>query len=392
MLAALVAAAPAAAKVPVPNVPDYPAVWRYVITTLAAYAKKRDPSFLVLVRGGPGLMVKSRWEARRDRARDPDGLHRARHRPVGAIYRSYVRSLDGLTVNGLYCGIDRITRPLTQAVAAMKARDAKLAKDHDYGILPPPAAIPDGPFSIDPQVELKRAAEIRKQAERDRHVHRALTGIEAMRGRGRAVLSIDDCATAAMAAAAQRDGDRDHVLTFAATDDSRLDRLPDRYPDHENAAPVATLGQARNWLPMINGDRYQTTDQWLKDVGRTNYDVVVVGVMHRGKATVTKAEIAALKYKHLGAPRLVLADMPVGLAFDNQWYWKKEWHVGDPAFLAAVDSNRPDAYIVDMSNPAWRAILGKYIAGIMDLGFDGVVFDDVDTYGWYERRTPLTGY
>jgi len=36
-------------------------------------------------------------------------------------------------------------------------------------------------------------------------------------------------------------------------------------------------------------------------------------------------------------------------------------------------------------------MLGKYIAGIMDLGFDGVVLDNLDTYLWFEDLMPLDG-
>jgi uncharacterized protein (TIGR01370 family) len=215
--------------------------------------------------------------------------------------------------------------------------------------------------------------------------------MDAMRNHGRMVLSLDRCDDDARVRQAGADADRDHVLDFAAAADTHLDRVPPGHPRHENAAPIDALTQARDWLPMLDGGRYATAFQWMKALDHTNYDVVVVNVMHRGTGPLTKADIAALKYKALGAPRLVLAELPIGLAFDNQWYWKKGWGIGDPSFLVAIDPDRPGAYIANLADPAWEEILGKYISGIMDLGFDGVMFDDVDTFKWFEALSPLPG-
>ena len=109
----------------------------------------------------------------------------------------------------------------------------------------------------------------------------------------------------------------------------------------------------------------------------------------RGVDMFNKADIARLKLKSLGEPRLVLAEMPMGRAFDWRWYWQQGWQAGNPPFLFAVDKREPGAFITDPLSPQWLEILGKYIAGVMDLGFDGVMMDDIDTYLWFEDLMPL---
>ena len=399
VLLALLLAVPAAAqqrppgwqKLPVSEIPNFRTAWRKVLVTLAAYAKGRNPNFVVLMHGGAELLVKGEREADWEQARDPEGATYEKRLPLGTVFRDFIRPLDGLVLDGLYCGADRLDQPLDAAIRARKALDAKLAEERSRGIQQPPVPTQMGPFSLDPQVELKRAAEVRRLALRAEHQRREIYAIDAMRGLGRTVLSIENCASPAEAEAAYADAGRDHVLTFAAAGDSRLDRLPPVHAALENARPVADVTQARDWLPMLHGDGYTTRGEWVTALAGTNYDVLVIDVVHRSGDPLTKADVAKLHYKTLGPPRLVLADLPIGVAFDSQWYWQKSWTLGDPAFLYAPDPDRPGAYIADLSNPQWKELLGKYIAGIMDLGFDGVMFDDVGTYLWFEAMTPLDG-
>jgi uncharacterized protein (TIGR01370 family) len=179
------------------------------------------------------------------------------------------------------------------------------------------------------------------------------------------------------------------VVTFAARDDARLDRIPPGHPVHENAADIRTLSQVRTVLFNSVGDRFGSKEEWLAALAATSYDAIVIDVAWRNTGFLTKTDVARPKYKNLGGPRLVLAQLPMGRAFDGRWYWQAGWEAGNPSFLFAVDPHQPGAYIIDAQDPAWKGILGKTIAGIMDLGFDGVVMDDLDWYLWFEDITPL---
>lgn len=397
ILAGLALALPAAAQDRPPGwqppppimVPNFREQWREVVAELATYVKQRNRNAVVLMRGGAELLVKGEREVKWDDVQDPDGRDYERHLPLGTVFRDFIKPLDGLVLDGLYCGPYHFDKPLDEALRERKALDAKLADERSRGIQRPPVPTPMGPFSIDPAKELQRAAEIRRKAEIAERQRRELYAIAAMRSFDRRLLSLERCAAPAEAEAARAHAARDRVLTFAQADDGDLDRLPSGHAPQENADPVRTLTAARNWLPLLDAGRYGDRAEWVAALDGTNYDILVIDVAHRGSDPLTKADLAALHYKTMGAPRLVLADIPIGRAFDTRWYWRKGWTAGAPAFLFAPDRTQPGAYIADMADPKWKELLGKYVAGAMDLGFDGVLLDDLDTYLWFEDQEPL---
>jgi len=375
---------------PIERIPNHRELWRQVVVELAAYAKKRNPNFVVLVRGGVELTVKGDREAEWEQARDPTGQDFEKRLPLGSRFRSYLKNLDGMIFNNLYCGPYRFDKPLAQAIRERRDLDAKLAEERAHGIRRQPEGQPTGPFSLDAKEELRRAGEIRRRTEIGDRQRRTLYALDAVRDNDLTVLSIEDCATTAEADAAMAHAARDKVLSFTAADDAALDRLPPGHAIGENASVVAAISSARNWLAMVHGDRFGSRSDWVAALGQTNFDAILIDVVHRGGDPLVKSDIAALKFKRLGATRMVLADLPIGKAYDWRWYWQKDWGTGNPPFLVAPIPDQPGAFITDLGDDGWKAVLAKYLVGIMDLGFDGVVLDDLDTYLWFEDLMPLT--
>jgi uncharacterized protein (TIGR01370 family) len=85
----------------------------------------------------------------------------------------------------------------------------------------------------------------------------------------------------------------------------------------------------------------------------------------------------------------VLAWLDVGHAEDEKYYWKREWGVGNPSWIVAFDRSQPGRYHIEFWNPAWRSIVGQSFAGLMDLGFDGIVLAGVEAYRRWEFMTPI---
>jgi len=378
-------------KPPLPeSVPNFREHWRNVVMELSNYAKARDPKFVILVRVGAELLVRGEREVDWDQVHDPLGVNYDKRLPIGAAFRPYIKAIDGVVFDNLYCGDTAFeNKPLDDLIKFRLADDEKIVQDLNVGVVRPPPAFEQGPYSNDPGAEVARAAEIRRLTDLEDHKRRVLRGISALKTYNRQLLSIENCPTQAAVEAAQRAADRDHVLTFAAINDAKLDVFPKTRPLHENANPIASIAQARTLLPNTKGDKFGSRDEWLTALTRTNYDALVIDVGWRGVDLFTKADIARLKYKNLGGPRLVLAEMPMGRAFDWRWYWQKGWAAGNPPFLFAVDKGEPGAFVTDPLSSQWLEILGKYIAGLMDLGFDGVMMDDIDTYLWFEDLMPL---
>ncbi len=372
-------------------IPNHREGWRNVVIELAAYAKTRKPGFVVLARGGTELFVKGEREAEWEQARDPEGKTFEKRLPLRTVFRPYVKVVDGLVIDGLYCGPDALGAPLDKAVKDRLAEDAKIAEEKAQGIQRPAVPQQFGPFSIDPKEELRKAAEVKRAAERLERQRRMLYAVNALRAQGRTILSIEDCKSQKDVDAAYGAAARDRVLTYAAVNSGALATLPKGRPRNENAQPVIAVSAARNWLPLLRADRFGNKAEWLMAMERTNHDAMLIDVAHRGSDPLTKDEVTRLRFKELGAPRLMLAVLPVGKAYDWRWYWKQGWEVGNPPFLFAPDSDDPGSFVTDMDDAKWKELLGKYIAGIIELGFDGVVLDDLDTYLWFEELMPLDG-
>lgn len=373
---------------PMERIPNFREQTRDVILELATYAKKRNPSFQVLMRGGHELLVKGEIEVEWEDIRDPGGTNFLTRPPLRSTFRQLVQKLDGLVTDGLYCGPFRFDKPLVEVIKARTELDAQLDHERKQGIHRPPVPIEVGPFSNDPAEELRKAADIREKQMRAELQRRTIYGLNAMRTEGRTLFAVEFCANQAETDAAYRAGIRDKAPAFAKSGGTALDDTPRAHPAFENAAEVLTIANARNWLPVLRSDRFGTKGKFIDAIANTNYDVVVIDVAHRSSELLVKADIARLKYKKLGPRRLVLAVMPIGRAYDWRWYWLRDWEVGNPAFLFAHDET-PGVFITDTGSGEWRGVLGKYLAGIMDLGFDGVMFDDVGTYLWFEDLMPL---
>ena len=382
---------PADWRPPLPeSVPNYREHWRNVVMELSNYAKGRNPKFVILMKTGAELLVRGDREEKWDQVQDPKGINFDKRLPLGAPFRPYLKAIDGVVFQNLYCGESALeAKPLDEQIRYRLADDVKIVQDQSFGIYRPLPTTEQGPYSLDPAKETARAAEIRRVADLEDHRRRVLRGINALRQFNRAVLSIENCPSPSTAAEAQKAADRDHVLSFVMPGDEKLDTLPKGRPLHENPYPVANLSQVKTWLPLFRGDQFGGRPEWLWAMGQTNYDALVIDVGWRGIDMFTKADIAKLKFKNLGGPRLVMAEMPMGRAFDWRWYWQKGWVAGNPPFLFAVDRSEPGSFVVDPLSPQWLEILGKYLAGLIDLGFDGVVMDDMDTYLWFEDLMPL---
>ena len=373
---------------PMERIPNFRDQTRDVIQELALYAKKRNPNFQVVMRGGAELLVKGEIEVEWEDIRDPDGTNFIKRLPLRSTFRQLVKTLDGMVVDGLYCGLNKFDKPLAEVIKDRRELDAQLDRERKQGIHRAPTPIQMGPFSNDPAEELRKSAEIRQMQMRAEMQRRQTYALDVMRMEGRNLLSVDFCPDKAATEAAFRAGARDKITPFAKSGSDKLDETPRTHPAFENAGEVLTIATARNWLPVLRSDKFGTKGLFIDAIANTNYDVVVVDVAHRGTDLLVKADIAKLKYKKLGPRRLVLAVMPIGRAYDWRWYWMKDWDVGNPAFLFAHDED-PGVFVVDTGSGEWRGVLGKYLAGIMDLGFDGVMFDDVGTYMWFEELMPL---
>ena len=187
-------------------------------------------------------------------------------------------------------------------------------------------------------------------------------------------------------AEAQKRGFVSLVSSRPLLDVSSLPTYPKR-PFGENSESILSLSQVRNFIAVTNSIPYGREDNFALTLHGTNYDMVIVDVFH-GRQPLSRQAVETLKYKKIGAKRLVVAQMDIGSAASHKYYWKDGWAEGSPRFINAPHRGDPDRYYVEYWQPGWKKLIAgdtnSYIYGIIRQGFDGVLIDGLDAYKFFE--------
>lgn len=324
-------------------IPNYREMMRDVVVALGQYARATRPEFKVFLDGGLELLTRGEWE------NDLDDLHRAEmagaktdderfllklfspEHPVaaGTPVRRYISAVDGVLLTGGVCG---------KAKNKPSAGVEKVIAD--YGL---------------------------------------------------SVIAAEHCATEKERAAAVTALAKKKIPVHADTDKTAaFDRIPAKTPLFlENPHNIDSVAKVRNMLIMTNTRRFSDKDLWVKALGATNYDLLVIEPFFKSNIPLTKDDVKEIRSKKLGAQRLVFAVLNIAEAEDTRLYWEQGWKTGDPAWLRFPSKTNPAGVIVDYWNPAWKRIVGIYFKSIMELGFDGVVLQGVDEHKTFERIIPI---
>jgi cysteinyl-tRNA synthetase, unknown class len=210
-----------------------------------------------------------------------------------------------------------------------------------------------------------------------------------VRDNGRRVLSTDYCWSIGYVDQSFTLNDGYGFISFAA-DHRGLNDIPD-YPNepyHWNLDSVANLSQAKNFLYLINPGDFGDGDGLVAAVSQTDYDCVIVDAFVDGVA-LTPEQVQALKLKHGGGQRLVIAYMSIGEAEDYRYYWNDDWYANPPAWMDLENPDWPGNYKVRYWDPEWQAIIcgsqGAYLDRLLAAGFDGAYLDIVDAFEYFEE-------
>jgi cysteinyl-tRNA synthetase len=178
-------------------------------------------------------------------------------------------------------------------------------------------------------------------------------------------------------------------ISFAA-DHRELDNLP-VYPSllfGENSSDITTLGDAQNFLYLINPGSFPSKANFLDEVRGTNYDAIIIDLFFDELDELTFAEVASLKVKSNGGSRLVISYMSIGEAEDYRFYWQMDWNSSPPAWMERENPDWPGNFKVRYWEEDWQDIIyghdDSYLNKILDAGFDGVYLDIIDAYEYFE--------
>ncbi len=160
-----------------------------------------------------------------------------------------------------------------------------------------------------------------------------------------------------------------------------------QYIDFNNAA-VKSLADATNFLYLINPEEYPEIEDLIADVSKTDYDLIIIDAFDNDGELLTKKMVTQLKQKQSGKSRLVIAYMSIGEAEDYRYYFPKDNK--KPTWLDVENPRWLGNFRVKYWQRDWQNIIygssDSYLDKIVELGFDGVYLDTIDTYVYYEEQ------
>ena len=205
---------------------------------------------------------------------------------------------------------------------------------------------------------------------------------------GKAVWTLDylaDEEQAAMDGALGRA--RGYVSMTAET--TALTDIPQGEVVDENTDDVMAVRDARNFLILLNPEKFQSRADYIASLAATPYDVLVIDLYY-GEERLTADDVARLQQKPQGGRRLVLAYLSVGEAADYRPYWQSAWDDSDsrPKWVAKANPDWPGSYRVRYWTDDWHSILygseESYLDQILAAGFDGAFLDVMDAWQTFE--------
>ena len=201
------------------------------------------------------------------------------------------------------------------------------------------------------------------------------------------VLTIEHTQPELAGAAIARDV-RDGYTPFVPADalESGIPKTPSR-PIGENGNSIASLASTKNFIIIRDSSALGTQEEYARRIRATNYDLLIMDVYH-ARQPINKQTLEDLKYKLLGAKRMVLATVDVGRANPFHFYWKPEWKQSSPRFVDEKVKDASGRHYVRYWYPEWRNIImggaQSYIGGLILHGFDGIVIRGVDAYRFFD--------
>lgn len=213
--------------------------------------------------------------------------------------------------------------------------------------------------------------------------------LDVSKNSGNTILVTDYCSTPSKMDQSYSVNSADGYISFAESD-RNLTVIPE-YPatiHNENTNSIVELGQVRNFIFMINAEKYATKSDYVNAIKSTNYDLLIIDLFFNDGSLFTAAEIQSMKTKANGGNRLVICYMSIGEAEDYRYYWQDSWNSSKPSWLDALNPDWPGNYKVKYWDPDWQKIIygndTSYLKKILDSGYDGVYLDIIDGFEYYE--------
>lgn len=151
----------------------------------------------------------------------------------------------------------------------------------------------------------------------------------------------------------------------------------------ENTKDILSLKDAENCLYLINSDKFETKELFIKSIEKTNFDLVLIDMFYH-TFPLKKEDLKRIQYKKNGGKRILISYINIGAAENWRDYWQPDWKFGSPSWLKKKYVGYDDEIVVEFWNPTWKKIIfgndASYVKKIIDSGFDGMYLDNVEAY------------
>ena len=158
---------------------------------------------------------------------------------------------------------------------------------------------------------------------------------------------------------------------------------------NENQNDILSLADAKNWLCLLNPEKYGEKQEYINALCKTNYDVLVIDAFFYDNEMLTKDDLDKLKTKANGGKRLVISYLSIGEAEDYRYYWDSSYYENPPEWMLTENPNWEGNYPVKYWEDEWQNTIAladdSYLLRIIEAGFDGAYLDIVDGYETFEN-------
>jgi cysteinyl-tRNA synthetase len=201
---------------------------------------------------------------------------------------------------------------------------------------------------------------------------------------GQTVMVVDRCSERGYLWDAMEWADERDFLYFGS-DSEGLDTIPayPADPPGTHRGDVTDLSEAHNLLVLTVAQGWDSREDYLDALQRTNFDVLVIDGFFN-KTPLTEEEVDSLRVKKHGGNRLVIAVMGLGELDERQHIWRDLYHDQPPPWLGDAVTGKTDLHRVKYWSKGWRSVLYKseesWLDSILDSGFDGVYLTGGDAH------------
>jgi len=215
--------------------------------------------------------------------------------------------------------------------------------------------------------------------------------LDRIRASGKGVLITDYCSNHSKINDSYTKNASHQFISFAA-DHRELDHIPEYPPKpyQVNSRNVENLLNARNFLYLINPSTFTSKKDMIDSISTSDYDLLIIDPFFSRKDILSDSEITLLKKRSNGGKRLVVAYISIGEAENYRYYWKKEWEIYPPDWLAEENTDWKGNFKVRYWETDWQIIIfgipGAYLDRIIEAGFDGVYLDGIDSFEYFENQ------